>query len=371
MTGAENHILSLVNHINRETYEPSVICFQPGHLVDELKKLGVPTQVFPVNSKFDVLAIWRLAHLLGRKKPDLIHTHAPRAMLLGNLAAKIAGLPTVTTIHESTTHKLRSPLKTFVYQCIEDLLIRETTMIIAVSHALETNLINERGHDKSSIKVIHNGIDLSKFDADKIDPTQESRLLSSLDLNPHAPIIGTIGRLDKEKGHYYFVEAIPQILRAFPEAKFVVVGDGHRASRLRQYCHGLGIKQSVLFLGWRKDIPELLSVFHVFVLPSIWEAFGITAVEAMAMEKPVVASRCGGVEEIIEDGVTGVLVPPADPDALARAVMSLLQNPEKATTLAMAGRDFVRVNFDAALMARETQKVYERICGSIDRNSEL
>ncbi len=191
-------------------------------------------------------------------------------------------------------------------------------------------------------------------------------------INLSSKVVGTVGRFDEQKGHMFFLKAIPKILQDVPDVRFIFVGDGSLRSKLEKMGRELEVNQNIIFTGVRRDIPEILSIMDVFVLPSIFEGFGIVLLEAMAVGKPVVASRAGGIPEIVEHGLTGILIEPANPSAIAGSVVKLLKNPVEAKRIANAGRAEVERKFTADAMARKIEGVYDEVSGflAIHRQSE-
>ena len=178
-------------------------------------------------------------------------------------------------------------------------------------------------------------------------------------MEPSSHIVGVVGRLELEKGHPTLLEAWPIVLRSVPEAYLLIVGEGSRLDALHDIAREMRILHRVVFTGRRDDIPAVTAAFDVAVLPSYREAQGLTILEAMALSRPVVASNVGGIPEMIQDGVTGLLVPPHDPPALAGAIVTLLQDHQLADTLGRAGHDLVHDRFCIELMVSAIQSIYD------------
>ena len=175
-----------------------------------------------------------------------------------------------------------------------------------------------------------------------------------------APLVGTVGRLDWYKAQQYFIQAAKLIREAVPGARFLIAGEGEKRAGLEAQAAELGLREDVIFAGHRRDIPEIMAAIDVFSLSSVSEGFGRAAVEAMACGKPVVATRVGGLAEIVEDGVTGRLVPPSDAAALAGAIIGLLKDRELASALGAAGRKRAEI-FSIARSAGKVQEVYDAV----------
>ncbi len=230
-------------------------------------------------------------------------------------------------------------------------ILRELTphmdRLIAVSKAIEHKLVDE-GRTSVPVTLIYNGVDLQRYDHQEPCCT----LPEEYGMEPGSQIVGVVARLEPEKGHPTLLEAWPQVLRAVPDAYLLVVGEGSRRDALEAQARELRIAHRVVFTGRRDDVPAVTAALDVAVLPSYREAQGLTILEAMALSRPVVASNVGGIPEMIEDGVTGLLVPPHDPDALAAAIVRLLRDHSYADILARAGHDLVHDRFCIELMVR-------------------
>jgi glycosyltransferase involved in cell wall biosynthesis len=190
-----------------------------------------------------------------------------------------------------------------------------------------------------------------------------ARLRSDLGWPPDRPVVGTVARLHRQKGVVNLLRAAPEILSAFPEVKIAVVGDGPQSGSLRREAQRLGLEGRLLFLGERKDAASVMALFDIFVLPSLWEGLPFVLVEAAALGKPIIATAVDGVPEILEDGKTGLLVPPKDPSALAEAVIRLLRDNEGARRLGERARALVPPRFPLRRMIDQTQNLYLELMG--------
>jgi glycosyltransferase involved in cell wall biosynthesis len=233
------------------------------------------------------------------------------------------------------------------------LLVRMATRIIAISEAVKARLKRwPRAHGRCI--VVPNGLDLAAFVAAK----EQAVVRGSLGIGPEERVIGLVGRLVPFKGHRYLIQAFADVRLRHPSARLLVVGDGPERDKLEQQVGDMGLKGAVHFTGHRCDVPDMLSIMEIFVLPSLGEHFGRVLLEAMALEKPVVGTRAGGVPEVVEDGVTGVLVPPANPEALAEGIIRLLDDPAQARAMGRAGRRRVETHFNLRRHAELVEEVY-------------
>ena len=226
--------------------------------------------------------------------------------------------------------------------------------LIAVSHAI-VRKIDEEGRVGAPVSLVYNGVDLHRYDHQEPCCT----LREEYGLSPDSQIVGCVARLEAEKGHRTLLEAWPAVLARVPEARLLVVGEGSLRDDLERQAAQLGIADRVVFAGRRDDIPAVTAALDVAVLPSYREAQGLVVLEAMALSRPIVASNVGGIPEMIEDGVSGLLVPPHDPAALADAIARLLLDHPLADTLARNGHDVVHERFSAELMVRTVEDIYD------------
>jgi glycosyltransferase involved in cell wall biosynthesis len=226
--------------------------------------------------------------------------------------------------------------------------------LIAVSRAIEQKLHDE-GRTSIPIELIYNGVDLERYDHQEPCCT----LRDEYGMEPGSQIVGVVARLEPEKGHPTLLEAWPHVLKHVPDAYLLVIGEGSRKETLEAQARSQRIAHRVVFTGRRDDVPAVTAALDVAVLPSYREAQGLTILEAMALSRPVVASNVGGIPEMIEDGVTGLLVEPHDADGLAHAITRLLTDHPFADTLAHQAHQMVHERFDVELMVEEIQKIYE------------
>jgi glycosyltransferase involved in cell wall biosynthesis len=349
--GAQEHVYSLVSRLDRSRYDVSVISLSPGSAARKIERLGVPVTVLDEHD--DAIAVGAVATLLAEARPDVVHNHMYRAELVGTRAAIALGeirhrRPyVVSTVHSS---RVRSP------EDREQLRILTPRMdrLIAVSRSIERKIADE-GRYGAPVELIHNGVDLVRYDHQEPCCT----LREEYGMPAHASIVGVVARLEPEKGHPTLLEAWQRVLLQVPYAYLLVVGEGSRYDTLAAQAADLGILERVVFAGRRDDIPAITAALDVAVLPSYREAQGLTVLEAMALSRPVVASNVGGIPEMIEDGVTGLLVPPHDPDALAAAIVRLLCDHPYADTLARAGHDLVHRKFCVELMVHAIEAIYD------------
>jgi glycosyltransferase involved in cell wall biosynthesis len=226
--------------------------------------------------------------------------------------------------------------------------------LIAVSKAIERKIADERP-GLAPVRLIYNGVDLDRYDHQEPCCT----LRDEYGMEPGSQIVGVVARLEPEKGHQTLLDAWPYVLRQVPDAYLLIVGEGSRRDALEQQAAANRIAHRVVFTGRRDDVPAVTAALDVAVLPSHREAQGLSILEAMALSRPVVASDVGGIPEMIEDGVTGLLVPHDQPKALAAAIVRLLTDHALADTIARAAHDLVHDRFCIELMVKAVEEIYD------------
>jgi len=349
--GAQEHVYNLVTRMDASRYDVSVVSLSPGSGARKLERAGIDVTV--IDEHDDVIATATLAAHLADVRADVIHNHMYRAEIVGTKAAIALGEAghrrpwVISTVHSS---RIRSDED-------QDQLRRLTSSIdhlIVVSNSIDRKVVEE-GRTAAPRSMIYNGVDLDRYDHQEPCCT----LREEYGMEPWSPIVGVVGRLELEKGHPTLLEAWPHVLRSVPDAYLIVVGEGSRLDALHDVARDMKILHRVVFTGRRDDIPAVTAAFDVAVLPSYREAQGLTILEAMALSRPVVASNVGGIPEMIQDGVNGLLVPPHDPPALAAAIVRLLQDHPLADMLGRAGHDLVHDRFCVQLMVRAVQDLYD------------
>jgi glycosyltransferase involved in cell wall biosynthesis len=344
--GAQESYTGLLLGLDRSRYEVRALSLSAGSAVQRLRSRGVPVEV--LDETDDELAVRELVAWLRREEIDLVHAHMFRAEVIGTRAAVAAGTGViVATVHSS---RVRSPEDVRLLASLTPSMDR----LIVPSQAIERK-VRAEGRDAARFAVVPNGIDLSRFTG----PVRPCALREEHGIPPLAPLLGVVARLEPEKGHRHLLDAMPAILRAVPDTWLAVVGEGSELGGLRSQAASLGIASRVAFTGRRDDVSALTADLTVAVLPSLREAQGISLLEAMARRVPVVASDVGGIPEVVNDGVDGLLVPPGDPAALAGAIVELLRDPDLRRRLGNAGYATVADRFSIDAQVRRIQAVYD------------
>ena len=351
--GAERLLVDVVRRLDPARFESVVCCIQAkGALAEELEGAGITVHCLNrmQSKRFDWRAVRDLARLLRSERISLLHSHLYHANLYGRLAARLAGVPAIATVHNVYT---RSKLHR---RLLNRLLSRISARVIAVSDEVRNDLVARDGIDPGRVATIHNGIDLRRVQSALTREQARARLGIPAD----ALAVGCIGRLEEQKGHRFLLEACAQL----PDIRLIIAGDGRLRRDLENQSAALGIASRTAFLGARSDVADILCALDVHVMPSLWEGLSIAMLEAMAAGLPLVISDVSGVAEAFGEEECGIRVPPRDSAALAQAMRELAKNPERRARLGEAGRRRVRAEFDIEVMLRRLTAVYEDACAS-------
>ena len=358
--GAENLLLSLADKYDRNKFE-FYFCNLFGEkgehddFPSEIRRRGHKYINIPGGSLSQLPSIlFKLANVIRREKFDIVHTHLRYASIIGAFMAKIAPIPfLISTRHHTDTSYRYQPR---YIQILEYIATHNTDHHIAVSEKAKRVMVEKEQVHPKKITVIHNGIHLSKFDQSSF--VKENSKLKQEFFPEGVRVVGNVGSLDPVKGQSYLLRAAAKVVAKCPDVRFIIIGQGALRGELEALTRKLGLESYVVFTGHRYDVPQLLKFFDVYVHPSIEESFGIAVIEAMAASKPVVASKVGGIPEIVVDGVTGILVPPEDSDSLADAILQCLSNPVLSEQMGYEGRKRVEAHFTIEQTVAKYQEVY-------------
>ena len=357
--GAEVQLLSLMRYLARlPGFECSVILFNEGRLAEELRKLPVSLTVISEQTFSPMGIAYRLAKALLKIRPDVVHTHTYKDSFIGTLVARSLGIPYVVRI----VHGLPEPFmglrnaKMVAYTAADRLMTGWfVDRVVAVSSDIEKVLIGMYGSNR--VSCIHNGIDL---EAVRVTTSREA-FRRKWQIPEDAVVIGTVGRLVPVKGHAILLEATRILQASIGNVALVLVGDGPLRKDLEANAKRLGLEKSVIFAGQQDQSYDFMNMMDVFVLPSLHEGIPMVVLEALALQRPVVATRVGGIPEVIEHGQTGFLAEPSDASSLARLLQRLVEDLPMAVSIGKAGRTRVEEKFTARTMAGKTAELYEQV----------
>lgn len=354
--GMENHLMALLPGLHSRGLDVSLfVLVEPDKLMDayilQMRRLDIPTEPILIRRDFDPGLLLTLKKRFRQGQYDAVHTHLIHADLHGVLAARQAKVKRIFfSGHNDDRFRSYLPVR-----LLQRFLWQRVTAGIAISEALREFMIRVESAPPDRVHTIHYGLDPTTV---RVDPNARDQLRAELGIPPRMSLLGSVCRLIEQKGLRYSIEAFAQIAGQFPDVHYVIAGDGPLRSSLIQQAEGTGLKERIHFLGWRDNARSLLAGFDVMLMPSLWEGFGLVTLEAMALNVPIIASRVSALPEIIVDGDTGYLVPPADSSALADAITKILRNPIAAQVMGTQGRRRLEAEFSLAKMVDKTLQVY-------------
>ncbi len=360
--GTEQLLASWLTCPEAAEFSYAVCClFGGGPHEHAIRQAGVPVDIAGMRLPYDLAGLYRAARIIARFQPDIVHTHLRCSDLVGPLLARLAGCRRVlTTIHNPAVHYFKpgqaiGRFEAWTYTLGSKLFPR---YYAAISQAVAQDIARYMGN-KASIWVVHNAIDWRGVQA----AVRRSRLQvrSQLGLSERTPLFLCVARLEYQKGHNDLLKAFAEVRRRCPEAVLLLAGEGTARDQLQRQAADLGLDHSVSFLGRRADVPELLNACDIVVSAAVYEGFGICLAEAMALGAPVIATRVGGIPELVEDGVTGLLIEPGDYRALAQQILDLYDDLPLRRRLAQAGRRRVIEQFDVSRMLERYHDIYRRM----------
>jgi glycosyltransferase involved in cell wall biosynthesis len=331
--------------------------------VEKAKKNGVkvkalPSMVRSIRPVKDFKALISLIRLIFKEKPDIVHTHSSKGGILGRMAARIAGVPHIIhTPHGHVFYGHFGPFASKIFVRVERIFSRFTDRMVALTDGEKNDYINLSVCSPEKLLKIHSGVDVNKFMQANGNRVEKRR---SLGLDQNEAVIGFVGWLLPIKGPDYLLKAMDYVWQGHPEASLVLVGKGDMDVDLRAEALKKNANGKVKFLGWREDIDEIVPLFDMLVLPSLNEGMGRVLVEAMAAGKPVVASRVGGIPDLVRHGETGYLVPPADEKALADSIKKLLDDPGNAWEMGQQGKKLCQ-QFSLEAMIEKLDDLYSSL----------
>ncbi len=325
-----------------------------GSFVGEIASEGIPVHVYEKKTGFDSKYVWALRKEFRRGRFDVIHTHNPFANLYGTLGGKLAGVKKIINTRHGMGNFPFNQRRERIFKLLSYWINAVVFVCLKAQERFET--LNLVAPGKS--QVIYNGIDLEKFS--NLNVLDYSDVREEIGLSGQDKIIGAVARLDPAKDLANLLNALPFVLQSFKNVHLLLVGSGRLLEDLQQQAIRLKIEKNVHFLGERKDIPRLLTAMDMFVLPSITEGMSLTLIEAAACGKPVIATNVGGSPEVIIDQLTGTIVEPGDPIALADAIKNYLQYPDVARAFGENAQKRAFSAFNIDHMMREYFELYRK-----------
>jgi len=353
--GAEKHLTHVLRELDKSKYQPFVACFRKkGQYLPEIEKLNIPVINLGVGRIYNlkgIIKIFSISSFINKNKINIVQSYLYGANFFGAISARIAGVPAITSNRNVTS--LLSKKQMLLHKAANKL----ATVITAVSEEVRRSDI-EQGTPPDKIVTIYNGVEIQKAKI-SIDKVLAQKI--ELGLDPDCAVIGTVANLHLRKDHRNLLHAATRVVSIIPKVQFLLVGNGHLREELEKLTEDLNLKNKVIFAGHRSDVPELLSLMDIFVLPSLTEGMSNALLEAMAAELPCVATKVGGNPEVVQDGVTGFVVSPKDPESMAGAIIKLLQDKDLASKMGKSGQHEVMTNFTIDRMVSQLEQLYERL----------
>jgi glycosyltransferase involved in cell wall biosynthesis len=367
--GPAIHVVNLTAGLDPVRYQPLLVAGSEnaaeGSMLDFALSHGVrPTVIPEIVTAFslaprDARALVKLYALIRREKPHIVHTHTAKAGFLGRVAARLAGVPVIVhTFHGHVLHGYYGPMKNELLRRVEQSLAWVTDRLVTVSEQVKNELVSYGIAKPEKISIVPLGFDLDPYLSSH---ARQGEFRREMGLSEEHKLVGIVGRIFPIKNHALFLESAARIAAQEPAARFVIVGDGVFRPNLENQARELGITDRVLFTGWRRDLPRIYADLNVLVVSSDNEGTPVSAIEAMASSRPVIATRVGGLPDLIEDQKTGRLVPPRDAEALASAVLDLLNNLQTAYELGQNAMAAVRHRFTVQRLLSDMDHLYTEL----------
>ena len=325
-----------------------------------MRLVSLPKLVRELNPLADLSAFVSLIRIIRRERPRIVHTHTSKAGILGRWAAWLCRVPVIVhTPHGHVFWGYFKPWQTRLFILLERWTARITTMIVALTPQERADHLRFRIAPEEKFTVIHSGVDLGPFFAPHLDG---AKVRAKLGISPDTTVIATAGRLTAIKGQATLIRAVAEILRQREKIVLLILGEGELRSDLEALSTDLGVAEAVRFLGWRPDVAAVMAACDIFCLPSLNEGMGKVLVEAMALGKPIIASAVGGIPDLVVPGETGILVQPADGNALAKAILTLCADPAMMRKMGAQGKRKAP-GYSAEIMLNKIDHLYTKLHG--------
>jgi glycosyltransferase involved in cell wall biosynthesis len=347
--GGEAWMLTVLRELAVRGYRVTLICKPEAEII---KRIDDSIDVLPLRiaGDFDPITISHLVKIYKKRKIDIVVANVGKDIRLAGLAAKFASGVSVIALHQ-VDREIKNNLRyRFTYKSLADMIVVNS---IATKNTLLKSapwLVSEK------IKVVYHGIDSGKYSGANTKDIRSEFGLSQQDL-----IIGFVGRLSVQKGIKYMLDAFRFVVGESQNVHLIIAGTGELEGLVKDFITQNNLERRIHLLGFRNDIPDLMRTFNIFLLPSLWEGFGIVLIEAMAAGKPVVATKTSSIPEIVTENRTGILVPPEDEEAISNALMRLISNPDLRIRFGEAGQKIVRDKFTTDRMINDYEKVFYEI----------
>lgn len=361
--GMRAHVLQLATGLRALGFASEIACPSDSDLVHDALEAKVPVHPVPITGPLhplkDPLAVIALAEVLRERRPAIVHAHGSKAGLIARLAVPLSGnrAAVIVTVHNQVLYGGISPLMRGVYIAMERWLARRTARIITVSDALRTEQLQVFHAPPEKVVRVYDGLDLGPY----LGGADRSAARARLGLPERAVAIGLAARFAPQKGQVDLIEAALPVLEAEPDAWLVLAGDGPLLEVARTKARATRVRDRILFPGFETDVPGLLAALDVYASASVAEGLGLGTIEAMAAGLPVVATAVGGTPEVVDDGVTGILVPPRKTARMSEALARLVRDPAARRVMGEAGRQRALETFGEANMFEQIAHIYREV----------
>lgn len=354
--GGQNQVLLTVNGLRSIGQRAALVAHPDGEL---RRRVDEGLELIPIapRSEMDLSAAWRLARVIKRLQPDVIHAHDPHGVAMASLALSLGSgsspsgrPPALIAARRVDFHLKGNSFSRWKH--------RQVDCFIAASNAIRTMLVAD-GVPESNAVTVHEGIDVEHVLAAPPVNVHETFFLPH-----HAPVVGNVGALVPHKGQRHLIEAAHLVVQQLPDVRFVILGEGELREHLERLIREHHLEKHVLLPGFRIDVLGCIKGFDLFVMSSVTEGLGTSLLDAMACSKAIVGTKAGGIPEVVDDGVTGLLVEPRDHHGLAAAIVKLVKDDQERQRMAAAGFDRVTARFTVERMVAETATVYARVAGT-------
>jgi len=351
--GTEKHLLELLPAVAKDYAVSLIILLEQAHpmgdYLQQLKDRGVAVYAIKISRDFDPVCFLKIVLLLRRIRPALVHTHLIHGDVYGVAAAAVAGVGIIV----SSRHNDDAFRKNALLRTINRLLGKKVCRVIAISEWIARFAHEVEAVPQNKIATIHYGMA-------PLQPTRgRAEMRTALGFAPEHIVVGIIARLVPQKGHRYLIDAFAQAYGLDKRLRLLIVGDGELRGNLQHHICGLQLVGAISLTSYREDVPELLASLDIFAHPSLWEGFGLAILEAMSMAQPIIATRVSAIPELVADGVSGILVPPADSQSLAQAMLELARDEQLRHRLGHAARERWQRLFSVEGMIKKTRQLYE------------
>ncbi len=348
--GAEKHVISLASGLRERGYATGIACiFQEGRLAEEVRREQIPFECLGIQGRWGAKTLFEIGRWIRSRPIDILHTYLFGFHFFAGFPARFSGVPLILSSRREVPQWQKKR-----HRWIENLGNFFVDRVICCSEAVRQWTLEKENMPAEKVLTIYNGVNIHQFSL----PAGAPEIRREFGIPTDAPLVGTVANFSGEKGYPYLAEAAGEVLKENRNARFLFVGTGPLEKSIKEQVRKIPGQERIIFTGARSDVADLIDAMDVFVLSSVIEGFPNVLLEALALSKPLVATEVGGVPELIHSGEDGVLVPSRDGHALARAILSLLQNPEKARALGLQGREEIRKKFTRERMIDEYEALY-------------